>query len=322
MGKKGVWNILVGILAVTSVTVSLISCVGRGENKSRSENLDTTEVYGFGTDTTLIYVYAGDKAIDTIFRLNTMPTLYVQGDNFEYKRKDGKYAPLGTGFVDIIAEMKPVIPLYRSSECKCPEDSITVLQYPFDKELVKRRKESDLNCLDKVKSGNLDGRYYYRYSSKSDTLMPLAWRPGSNIAEYLQEMESLIYSFPRLRFRVLELTDNSLKIVLNEENGKSAWIKLDSPEQIIKTDENRQNGGYELMRINYIPARRIYKYDMYYLSWGDYLQMLKEVRFKDRSELSGRFVVNGDTIRSKEGWKLWKKGDELLLDRIIEYTVE
>lgn len=152
--------------------------------------------------------------------------------------------------------------------------------------------------------------------------MPLAWRPGSNIAEYLQEMESLIYSFPRLRFRVLELTDNSQKIVLNEENGKSAWIKLDSPEQIIKTNENRKNGGYELMRINYIPARRIYKYDMYYLSWGDYLQMVEEVRFKDRSELSGRFAVNGDIIRNKEGWKLWKKGDELLLDRIIEYTVE
>ena len=322
MDNKGVWNKLVWILEIISVTVSLASCVGMGENKNQSDNLDTTEVYGFGTDTTLIYVYAGDKAIDTIFKLNTMPTLYVQGDNFEYKRKDGKYAPLGTGFVDIIAEMKPVIPLYRSSDCKWPEDSIAVLQYPFDKELIKRRKESGLNCLDKVKSGNLDGRYYYRYTSETDTLLPLAWRSGSNIAEYLQEMESLIYSFPRLRFRVLELTEKSLKIVLNEETGKTAWIKYDSPEQIIKTGRKLYNCGYDLMRINYIPARREYKYDIYYLSWREYLQMVRELTFIDGTEMYGRFVVNGDTVRNSDRWKLWKKGDELLLDKIVEYTVE
>lgn len=76
------------------------------------------------------------------------------------------------------------------------------------------------------------------------------------------------------------------------------------------------------MRINYIPSRRVYKYDMYYLSWRDYLQMVKEVRLKAGSELSGRFIVKEDTIRNKDGWELWEKGNELLLDRIVEYIVE
>lgn len=50
--------------------------------------------------------------------------------------------------------------------------------------------------------------------------MPLAWRSGSNIHEYLEETASLIYTFPMLRFRVLGLMAGRAEIVLNEESGK------------------------------------------------------------------------------------------------------
>lgn len=56
--------------------------------------------------------------------------------------------------------------------------------------------------------------------------MPLAWRSGSNIHEYLEETASLIYTFPMLRFRVLGLMAGRAEIVLNEESGKNGMDQL------------------------------------------------------------------------------------------------
>lgn len=62
--------------------------------------------------------------------------LFVQSDNFAYQRWNGMYAPLGIGFLEIIAEQKPAIPLYRTSMCEVPEDSIILHQYPFDINII------------------------------------------------------------------------------------------------------------------------------------------------------------------------------------------
>lgn len=77
-----------------------------------------------------------------------------------------------------------------------------------------------------------------------------------------------------------------------------------------------------LMRINGIPAKRTHDFDTYYISWEDYLRMVTVVCFKDNTEVRKPFEVQGDTIKSEQGWKLWKQGEELLIKDIIEYYLE
>lgn len=60
----------------------------------------------------------------------------------------------------------------------------------------------------------------------------------------------------------------------------------------------------------------------YYISWEDYLRMVTVVCFKDNTEVRKPFEVQGDTIKSEQGWKLWKQGEELLIKDIIEYYLE
>ena len=251
------------------------------------------------------------------------PSLFIQGNHFQFQRKNGLYAPLGIGFMEVIAEQNPVIALYRTATCKEPEDSIALQQYPFDKDIAERKRKDDnpQEWQDGQNNASCkDGRYYYRYSSESDTLMPLAWRSGSNIHEYLEETASLIYTFPMLRFRVLGLMAGRAEIVLNEESGKTAWINC-FPGQIM-VHGNRMQRNRSLMRINGIPAKRIHDFDTYYISWEDYLRMVTVVCFKDNTEVRKPFEVQGDTIKSEQGWKLWKQGEELLIKDIIEYYVE
>lgn len=102
------------------------------------------------------------------------PSLFIQGNHFQFQRKNGLYAPLGIGFMEVIAEQNPVIPLYRTATCKEPEDSITLHQYPFDKDIAERKRKDDnpQEWQDGQNNASCkDGRYYYRYSSESDTLM-------------------------------------------------------------------------------------------------------------------------------------------------------
>lgn len=76
--------------------------------------------------------------------------------------------------MEVIAEQNPVIPLYRTATCKEPEDSITLHQYPFDKDIAERKRKDDnpQEWQDGQNNASCkDGRYYYRYSSESDTLM-------------------------------------------------------------------------------------------------------------------------------------------------------
>ena len=150
--------------------------------------------------------------------------------------------------------------------------------------------------------------------------MPLAWRSGSNIHEYLEETASLIYTFPMLRFRVLGLMAGRAEIVLNEESGKTAWINCSSGQ--IMMHGNRMQRNRSLMRINGIPAKRTHDFDTYYIFWEDYLRMVTVVCFKDNTEVRKPFEVQGDTIKSEQGWKLWKQGEELLIKDIIEYYLE
>ncbi|MEB3376224.1 hypothetical protein SFC43_34930 [Bacteroides sp. CR5/BHMF/2] len=79
------------------------------------------------------------EPVDVIFESG--PMLFVQGDNFQYQRANGTYASLGIGFLEIIAEQKPVIPLYRTSLCEEAEDSILLHQYPFDIEMFEAEAE-------------------------------------------------------------------------------------------------------------------------------------------------------------------------------------
>lgn len=73
---------------------------------------------------------------------------------------------------------------------------------------------------------------------------------------------------------------------------------------------------------NGIPAKRTHDFDTYYISWEDYLRMVTVVCFKDNTEVRKPFEVQGDTIKSEQGWKLWKQGEVLLIKDIIEYYLE
>lgn len=65
-------------------------------------------------------------------------------------------------------------------------------------------------------------------------------------------------------------------------------------------------------------------YDFYYLSWKDYLKMVRTIHFTDGIKLDGHFEVSRDSIRSqREGeGKLCRKGNRVLIDWIVEYYVE
>ena len=232
----------------------------------------------------------GEADIITGIASDDFPSLFIQGNHFQFQRKNGLYAPLGIGFMEVIAERNPVIPLYRTATCKEPEDSIALHQYPFDKDIAERKRKDD---------------------------NPQEWQDGQNNASC---KASLIYTFPMLRFRVLGLMAGRAEIVLNEESGKTAWINCSSGQ--IMMHGNRMQRNRSLMRINGIPAKRTHDFDTYYISWEDYLRMVTVVCFKDNTEVRKPFEVQGDTIKSEQGWKLWKQGEELLIKDIIEYYLE
>lgn len=81
----------------------------------------------------------GEADIITGIASDDFPSLFIQGNHFQFQRKNGLYAPLGIGFMEVIAEQNPVIPLYRTATCKEPEDSIALHQYPFDKDIAERK---------------------------------------------------------------------------------------------------------------------------------------------------------------------------------------
>lgn len=280
------------------------------------------------------------ETVDVDFEFR--PMLFVQGDNFQYQHANGAYAPLGIGFLEIIAEQKPVIPLYRTSLCEEAEDSILLHQYPFGMEMfeaeaeVRKKKtwEEYINFSDSIRQSYCshseyrllqDGRFYYQYTATSDTLMPLSWRQGSNLYEYLEEIQSLIYSFPRLRFRVLEMTDESFKVVLNEESGKTAWIKRLSPKQLVSCkiqNKRRDDWNFDLMRVNGIPARKTTPFDYYYISWENYLRMVTRIYLDDDIIPEKPLQLQADSIKTDQGWKQWRSGNKLLIKEIIEFYVE
>lgn len=68
----------------------------------------------------------GEADIITGIASDDFPSLFIQGNHFQFQRKNGLYAPLGIGFMEVIAEQNPVIPLYRTATCKEPEDSIAL----------------------------------------------------------------------------------------------------------------------------------------------------------------------------------------------------
>lgn len=68
----------------------------------------------------------GEADIITWIASDDFPSLFIQGNHFQFQRKNGLYAPLGIGFMEVIAEQNPVIPLYRTATCKEPEDSIAL----------------------------------------------------------------------------------------------------------------------------------------------------------------------------------------------------
>ena len=85
----------------------------------------------------------GEADIITGIASDDFPSLFIQGNHFQFQRKNGLYAPLGIGFMEVIAEQNPVIPLYRTATCKEPEDSIALHQYPFDKDIAERKRKDD-----------------------------------------------------------------------------------------------------------------------------------------------------------------------------------
>lgn len=135
--------------------------------------------------------------------------------------------------------------------CAPPEDSIILNQYPFDINIIELESKAyfyieELRIFwDSIYQAHPDwwqskeGEFYYHYTAKWDTLMPLSWQPGSNMYQYLRERHSLIYTVPTLRLKVLEMTADKFKVVLNEESGKAAWIKYTSPQQIGVYDRDK-----------------------------------------------------------------------------------
>lgn len=277
----------------------------------------------------------GDEPIDVVFEdIN----LFVQSDNFAYQRWNGMYAPLGIGFLEIIAEQKPAIPLYRTSMCEVPEDSIILHQYPFDINIIELEYKAFKSRLypeelrdfwDSIYQAHPDwwqskeGEFYYHYTAKWDTLMPLSWKPGSDVYQFMRERHSLIYTVPTLRLRVLEMTADRFKVVLNEESGKAAWIKYTLPQQIVVYDREKPDKNFDLMRMNTMPSKKELPFDFYYISWETYLRMVLITRFDDGVEIRRPIKIQGDFIQSgKQGWKRWRDGDKLLIKSITEYYVE
>lgn len=264
--------------------------------------------------------------------------LFVQSNNFEYRRWNGMYAPLGIGFLEIIAEQKPAIPLYRTSMCEDPEDSIILNQYPFDINIIELESKASKSDFypeglrvfwDSIHQAHPDwwqskeGEFYYHYTAKWDTLMPLSWKPGSDVYQYLNERHSLIYTVPILRLRVLEMTADRFKVVLNEESGKAAWIKYTSPQQIVVYDRDKPDKNFDLMRINSMPSKKTLPFDFYYISWETYLRMILIARFDDGVEARRPIKIQGDLIWTrKQGWKKWRDGDKLMIKSITEYYLE
>lgn len=270
---------------------------------------------------------------------NTQRGHFIDGGNFQYEYKYRTYAPLGIGLLEIIAEQEPVILLYETLENKDPKDSIILKQHFFDVKIVKRKNKinrmHDIDTLihfwDSIYENvpdrweTKDGTFYYSYTSVSDTLMPLSWKAGSNIYFYLSEKESIIYSYPTLRFRVLETTPKGCKIVLNEASGKTAWVKYKSSEQIIDYDENKKrnwDNRFFLMRDNWMPIERRHKYDFYYIPWEDYLNLCTEFYLDDETKVYGRVRIEGDWMETQQGWIRWKIGNKLLIKDIVEFYVE
>lgn len=86
--------------------------------------------------------------------------------------------------------------------------------------------------------------------------MPLSWKPGSDVYQFMEERHSLIYTFPTLRLRVLEMTADRFKVVLNEESGKAAWIKYTSPQQIVVYDREKPDKNFDLMLHEYDAVKK------------------------------------------------------------------
>ena len=60
----------------------------------------------------------GEADIITGIASDDFPSLFIQGNHFQFQRKNGLYAPLGIGFMEVIAEQNPVIPLYRTARSR------------------------------------------------------------------------------------------------------------------------------------------------------------------------------------------------------------
>lgn len=60
----------------------------------------------------------GEADIITGIASDDFPSLFIQGNHFQFQRKNGLYAPLGIGFMEVIAEQNPVIPLYRQQRAR------------------------------------------------------------------------------------------------------------------------------------------------------------------------------------------------------------
>lgn len=80
-------------------------------------------------------------------------------------------------------------------------------------------------------------------------------------------------------------------------------------------------------RFKVVNLSRFYRVNFIRPYWVNFtvfsnLRMVTVVCFKDNTEVRKPFEVQGDTIKSEQGWKLWKQGEVLLIKDIIEYYLE
>ena len=154
---------------------------------------------------------------------------------------------------------------------------------------------------------------------------------------------------PEIKFRVIDSTNNSFKVITNEILNETYYIKLDSLSTYYKTEsELYENSCSNCPNSNYNPKWNIFE------TWERYLI---RAEFVTKNELkiyeipNGKIIfendnnkflpfniteVEGDWIKLRkgfgrefnfensknyDGWTQWKDGNKILID-IVEHTYE
>lgn len=227
---------------------------------------------------------------------------------------------IGTGTLDI--SFNNPVPLYRSENDKKPFDTL-YFNYQTNGVLT------------------YDTKYLKLY------LKPYRMEGGDSDAEAINNINSGLIRFPvELKFRVLELTNNYYKIVLNESTFVTAIVYRNPSYAILSraglfAPELPKNKEYEGYYVYEEWCTLLLRAEFLTLSEGAviYDKPNGEIVFENKEneflpykavEVEGDWIkitkgfgreFNFDNIENAEGWTKWNDGKTILVN-IVEYTVE